>query len=412
MNLFWFLTSVIQYNLSWNKRTSVQQMKQMLASSGAVWQKFTQMLSGHEELIGKDLANEFQSLYFDCPAHTDEYSREVIRRMFGDKYDLVDMKMIGSGTIAQVYKVGDDKCIKVRHPNVVREVMDAVDIYDGVKNMFFMPISLKSVCDNFFEGLIEQLDFHREFENGTTFKQLMHGDTDGTNNLFIIPNMLDTSDECLVMEYEPSECIATSLDNIDKHVLLRFTNGLTTLSFINILHGFIHADIHLGNYGIRNPDTPETMRIVIYDFGHMYDVRDLSFETRCGIVMSFVIYDIHLFIDMFTKTDATYRDKYIHLVSGSDETGNVSQFQSCITKIATYSIINKIQVYMGYLYILLHAEKYTANNQIIYELIQDEQYHYMYDDLRKSNNKYYYDKYYPFDDIQILTKNIGHCITR
>jgi predicted unusual protein kinase regulating ubiquinone biosynthesis (AarF/ABC1/UbiB family) len=50
MNLFWFLTSVIQYNLSWNKRASVQQMKQMLESSGAVWQKFAQMLSGHEEL--------------------------------------------------------------------------------------------------------------------------------------------------------------------------------------------------------------------------------------------------------------------------------------------------------------------------------------------------------------------------
>jgi predicted unusual protein kinase regulating ubiquinone biosynthesis (AarF/ABC1/UbiB family) len=194
-------------------------MKQMLEESGAVWQKFAQTLAGQEDIIGKDLANELSSLLFDCPAHSDEYSREVIQRMFGDKYDLTEMKLIGSGTIAQVYKVGD-VCIKVRHPNVVREVMDAVATYDGVKNMFFMPVMLKSICDNFFEGLVDQLDFHREFANGKTLKELVHGNTDGTNNLFIIPRMLDTSDECLVMEYEPSRCFAiiAPLDKVVKYI--------------------------------------------------------------------------------------------------------------------------------------------------------------------------------------------------
>ncbi len=408
MNLFWFLTSVIQYNLSWNKHASVQQMKQMLETSGAVWQKFAQMLSGHEELIGKDLANEFQSLYFDCPAHTDEYSREVIVKMFGDKYDLVDMKLIGSGTIAQVYKVGDDKCIKVRHPNVVREVMDAVGMYDSVKNMFFMPTALKSVCDNFFEGLVEQLDFHREFDNGTTFKQLMHGDTDGTNNLFIIPRMLDTSDECLVMEYEPSECLATSLDNIDKHVLLRFTSGIACLSFINILHGFIHADIHLGNYGIRNPETPETMRIVIYDFGHMYDVRDLSFETRQKIVVGFNEYDsetiIKYIFDEYHQRAFASKTHY--------ELGNKRLLQYNTKLSLSYITLNNIKINPNIFKLMVHSEKYEANNVILNILEKDSEYRYMYDDFRKSTNKYYYDKYFPFDDIQILVKNIGHCITR
>jgi predicted unusual protein kinase regulating ubiquinone biosynthesis (AarF/ABC1/UbiB family) len=406
MNLFWFLTSVIQYNLSWNKHASVQQMKQMLESSGAVWQKFAQMLSGHEELIGKDLANEFKSLYFDCPAHTDEYSREVILRMFGDKYDLVDMKLIGSGTIAQVYKVGDDKCIKVRHPNVVREVMDAVGMYDSVKNMFFMPTALKSVCDNFFEGLVEQLDFHREFENGTTFKQLMHGDTDGTNNLYIIPRMLDTSDECLVMEYEPSECLMTSFD---KHVLLRFNHGVANLSFINILHGFIHADIHLGNYGIRNPETPETMRIVIYDFGHMYDVRDLSFETRRNFVIGNMEYDETIIMPyMINEYHTQIFSSTIHYALG-----NKVLFQQNMKSFLSYIIINNVKIHNPSTFkIVVHSEKYVANNVIVNNLEKDTECRYMYDDLRKSTNKYYYDKYFPFDDVQILVKNIGHCITR
>ena len=407
MNLFWFLTSVLKYNLSWDKRASVQQMKQMLESSGAVWQKFAQMLSGHEELIGKDLANEFQSLYFDCPAHTDEYSRDIIQRMFGDKYDLSEMKLIGSGTIAQVYKIGD-KCIKVRHPNVVREVMDAVAIYDGVKNMFFMPTALKSVCDNFFEGLVEQLDFHREYENGTTFKQLMHGDTDGTNNLFIIPRMLDTSDECLVMEYEPSECLATSLDNINKHVLLRFCYGLSLLSFINILHGFIHADIHLGNYGIRNPETPETMQIVIYDFGHMYDVRDLDFEIRRIFVLGNTEYDGIRILPLIVNE---YHQQ-VFLSESNMEVGNKYLFQHNLKKFISYITFNNIKISKHIFKLFTQSEKYCANNIILHNLEKDPEYRYMYDDLRKSTHKYYYDKYFHFDDIEILTRNTGHCITR
>ena len=409
MNLFWFLTSVLKYNLSWDKRASVQQMKRMLEESGAVWQKFAQMLSGHEEFIGKDLTNEFQSLYFDCPAHTDEYSRDIIQRMFGDKYDLSEMKLIGSGTIAQVYKVGDDKCIKVRHPNAVREVMDAVDIYDGVKNMFFMSTALKSVCDNFFEGLVEQLDFHREYENGTTFKQLLHGDTDGTNNLFIIPRMLDTSDECLVMEYEPSECLATSLDNINKHVLLRFCNGIACHSFINILHGFIHADIHLGNYGIRNPETPETMRIVIYDFGHMYDVRDLPFNLRRRTVIAFNEYDFNLFIPFIFDDEYNQR---VFLSKINLELGNKYIFKHNLKLLISYITLNNIKINPSVFKLLVHSEKYEANNVILNNFEKDIDYRYMYDDVRKSTNKYYYDKYFPFDDMQILSHNIGHCITR
>ena len=171
MNLFWFLTTIIQYKFSWDKTASIAKMKQMLDDSGSVWQKFGQMLSTQEELIGKDLAVELQKMLYDCPVHTDEYSRTVIRQMFGNKYDLTEMKLIGSGTIAQVYKIGD-KCIKVRHPNVVSEVMDAVATYDSIKNSYFMPVALKMVCDTFFEGLVVQLDFHKEFANGKLFKEL------------------------------------------------------------------------------------------------------------------------------------------------------------------------------------------------------------------------------------------------
>jgi len=117
MNLFWFLTSIIQYKLSWDKHTQIQKIKKMIEDAGPIWQKFSQTLSCQEDLIGKDLAIELQDILSDCPQHSDVYSKQIINLNFGDKYDLSDMELIGSGTIAQVYRIGD-KCIKVKHPNV------------------------------------------------------------------------------------------------------------------------------------------------------------------------------------------------------------------------------------------------------------------------------------------------------
>ena len=410
MNLFWFLTSLIQYNISWNKRASIQQMKQMLEESGSVWQKFAQMLAGQENIIGKDLANELSSLLFDCPAHSDEYSRDVIRRMFGDKYDLSEMKLIGSGTIAQVYKVGD-VCIKVRHPNVVREVMNAVASYDGVKNMFFMPIVLKSLCDNFFEGLVEQLDFHREFNNGTMFKQLYHGNTDGTNNLFIIPRMLDTSDECLVMEYEPSQSIiGDEREKIDKHVLLRLTHGVGLVTYISQLHGFIHADLHMGNYGIRNPESPETMRIVIYDFGHIYDTRDLSFETRYTILEANNLANTKLFLHTIMPNEDKHIDKILYLCSDHNTLGNAIHFLQNMPVAIQYITLNSIRLHRSILRILYHMEKLISTINVQLNIEKQPEYKYMWNDLRKYQNSYYYDKYFPYDDVKLLKDTLGHII--
>ena len=406
MNLLWFLTSIIQYNLSWNKRASIQQMKQMLEESGAVWQKFAQTLAGQEDIIGKDLANELSSLLFDCPAHSDEYSREVIRRMFGEKYDLSEMKLIGSGTIAQIYKVGD-VCIKVRHPNVVREVMDAVAVYDNIKDMFFMQVMLKSICDNFFEGLVEQLDFHREYNNGNTFKELIHGRTDGTNNLFIIPRMLDTSDECLVMEYEPSQLlIGDERNKIDKHVLLRFTHGISAMAYIWTLHGFIHADIHMGNFGIRNPETPGSMRIVLYDFGHMYDVRSLSNEDRLHIPCCTTTYDFTSVAKLLP--DETHINKLLRLVKDHNESGNKLHYEQNIKYMISYIIMHDIKINKQYFQILVHMEKLIPIMNIINQIETDNEYRYMCNDLRKTTVSYYYDKYFPYDDVKIICDRMGH----
>jgi hypothetical protein len=392
MNLLWFLTTVIQYRFSWDKTTSIQKLKQILDESGAVWQKFGQMLSTNEELIGCDLAIEMQKMLYDCPVHTDEYSRDIINQMFGNKYDLSEMILIGSGTIAQVYKVGD-VCIKVRHPNVVREVSDAVAIYDDIKNSFFMPVAMKMVCDVFFEKLVEQLDFHREFSNGTILKELVHGGTDGTNNLFIIPRMLDTSDECLVMEYEPSQSIKMNeRDKVDKHTLLRACYAISIFGNIYVYVGMLHCDLHFGNYGIRGD------QIVIYDFGFMCDTREHDYVNKQALKSKY-LYDIDIILTLLKFTP---KDEFaIRIMLGDIHKGTPQLFYDYIEKTAGYIALNGIKVDRIVIEHLTALKHFQATNYISRMLEEnDTEYCYYLDCVKKQGWVSLYDTYFKYDDIQ------------
>lgn len=397
MNLFWFLTSVVQYNLSWDKPASIQKMKRMIEEAGPVWQKFAQTLSGQEDLIGKDLAVELQDILYNCPKHSDSYSKKVIRKCFEDKYDLSDMELIGSGTIAQVYRVGD-VCIKIKHPNVDKEVMDAVASYNSIRNTIpFLPVMLKQVCDNFFEGIEQQLDFHKEYENGKLFKKLFHKNTRPENNLYVIPRMLDKSDECLVMEYEPSQpLVMKGRSKLNKHIMLKALHSVLLMLYINYLYGFLHADLHFGNYGVRGD--LDNLQIVIYDFGHMYDVRDIPSKSLRKFVEAIELYDFELLIKLFI--DDEYHRK--HILNNCDyKLGDKKRFDKSIKYLVSYITINGVSFQKSKFQCIIVTEKTVASSDLVFELEKDKEYRYL-QDIQKVSHSKYYDTYFPYDDIKIL----------
>ena len=396
MNLLWFLTSIVQYKMSWDKPASIRKIKKAIEESGPVWQKFAQSLSGQEELIGADLAAELQDILYDCPTHSDAYSKKVIILDFGDKYDVSDMELIGSGTIAQVYRVGDI-CIKIRHPNVAEDVVNAVASYNNIRGtLFFIPIALKQVCDNFFEGIEEQLDFHREFRNGTIFKQLYHNNTNPERNLFVIPRMLDKSDECLIMEYEPSRpLVMKGRSKINKHVLLKALHGIITTFHIGMLHGFLHADLHFGNYGIRGGF--DDLQIVIYDFGHMYDIRENPYENRMKSIMATETSDTELFVNSLLLDEC---DTERLLNSFDSLAKNKNQLDKNIKSGIACAVLNGMQIKKEVFQQAAFAEKTSSTTNLVLDLESDPEYQYMADCLKKSR-KLYCATYFPHDDMKI-----------
>lgn len=199
------------------------------------------------------------------------------------------------------------------------------------------------------------------------------------------------------------------MDKIDKHVLLRFLHEVLDFAVIAILHGFIHADLHMGNYGIRNPETPESMRIVLYDFGHMYDVRKLSSEVRTNIVLYNQRYD-SIGVGRFILDDKYHIDKFINIMSEHIELGNKIKHQYITKQLISYLAINGIKLNKQKFQMLAFMEKTVSAANIVNNLEKHLQYRYMYNDLRKSTYTYYLDKYFPYDDMKIIHDKFGHLV--
>ena len=220
--------------------------------------------------------------------------------------------------------------------------------------------------------------------------------------------MLDVSDECIVMEYEPSEPIILSeRHKYDKHVLLKLYHGITTLGYINQFNQFLHTDLHFGNYGIRNPESVDTMKIVIYDFGLMSDIRnELSTDKAKDFnIFGGITYDFEKFITLFLEPGDVSRMMYL---LDENEIGNREHFQINCKKLLQFIAINGISVPNYVLMVLQTQEKLLVLFDLMNKLEHEYEYKYMYQYLRNTNYSAYIDKYFPYDDLIIIKECVGH----
>lgn len=290
MELLTLFSLLVKYNAPFiNKEQCVSDIQQWFMRSGSVWQKFAQVLSQCEDIVGKDLADALSKICFECPAHDHNYSARIIRDAFGEKYETKKMTIVGSGTISQVYKVYDkssDKfvAIKVMHPNVKREIKEACDAYNKIKHSQLMPYSLTILGKLFCARLKEQLLMNKEFKNGKLFKKSLQP-TNNRNCLFVIPEMIEYSKKCLVTSYEESNLLANH--DFEPIILYKICDSIRFLNAKMTVCGFMHSDLHKGNIGFRKHDC----KIILYDYGDCADITQIDRRIRIQIAKFFLYKD-------------------------------------------------------------------------------------------------------------------------
>jgi predicted unusual protein kinase regulating ubiquinone biosynthesis (AarF/ABC1/UbiB family) len=370
MNILLLFIKIIQYKLSIDKKNSIKDIKNILQESGPIWQKFSQVLSYQEELIGPELAIELQKMLFKCPTHVHEYSKKIVKESFGNKYDIDKINedsLIGSGTIAQVYKL-DENVIKILHPLIKQEVGITRTDYLNIRNSFLFPSNLKVFCDWFFDGLVQQINMEKEYNSCIIMKNLMsnNNNNDNLTNLFIFPEMKDFSNDCIVMSYEPSEPILLEIrDSFDKLILFKTCLAMVFFQIACVQHGFIHGDMHYGNFGIQNRHSYENMKIVIYDFGLIVDVRHIPKNKLNSVAYSMSYNNIDTITKLMME-NIEYSQRHINIVS---KTFKYNKFEDDFVKLVLYISFNNIDMNKDILTILLSCEKCKIFHNIISKII-------------------------------------------
>jgi len=398
MDLIAFLILILRYKC-FDKTESIKSISEMLRNSSTVWQKFAQVLSYNEAFVDKELAIELQKMLTKCPVHDMEYSQKIINKSF--RYRVNKLKLLGSGTIAQTYKgydetSGKDIVFKILHPNVLDDARDARDAYYKARDSVFFPKSMVKFCDLFFDGIVDQTNTKLEFKNGQKMKRIFGAKK---NNLFVFPDMLDYSAQCIVMTYVKSRHITLkNRGDFDVNDMIRYYESVAIFVSLNMLHGFMHADMHCGNYGMIKSESGD-IQIAIYDFGAVSDIRDLEYEFRSKIVLSTNTFDIDL------TTEAWFKDfpEHVPIVKKLfyvDETEIEQCYLNNFNRIVLYTFENNIVLAENNYKFLMMSEKFMPLMEILHTLYESNG---EMKEFRQTHDvKAFYQKYFNYDDVKIL----------
>lgn len=266
------------------------------SSNGYVMMKFGQWLASRPDIVSLHICDSLSQLHSDAPRHLFNETLEILNR---EKFDLKalefqTMEPIGSGSIAQVYKLRrkpgsslssllwnkmtlafgitkfheeqSEFALKVIHPNVKKEVFIDMQIMTNIGNIlsiftFFTCFDLQNQIAAFKREILKQINMNDERINMSLYRHLNKYDRD-----IVIPRPIKSTENLLLTEYVPGQSIKyMKKENNNKfqdEKNLHFSNQLCSLFFKSVFHDrFLHTDLHPGNMAFNNN------KIIIYDFG-------------------------------------------------------------------------------------------------------------------------------------------------
>ena len=255
----------------------IKNLKQDILDNGSISIKFmqwyiTKLINTEEDNEKyKNIINEFEDIFDNCPYHSEEETNSIFINSFGcELSDILKentLERIASGSIGQVYKAelidGRKVAIKVRHPDIDKlkeNQMLLINIITYLQNFSYFRNNLNLFMDieDFIDNLNLQLDFKNE-----VFNNLMFYKTYKDYDKVIIPKVYYYSNDVIIAEF-CGGLYYHELTNeyIKRKIAINFSCfNLESAVFNN----FMHADLHSRNWKVQ--ENHRDSKIIIYDFG-------------------------------------------------------------------------------------------------------------------------------------------------
>ena len=264
-----FIGILIKYNL-YNERL-IKILLKTVHKCGVIPVKMLQWILPPLKAMDTDdkILNIFENVYEKCPNHDIKHTEQIYKKDFYDdiysEYEILDI--IGSGSIAQVYKIRDKSeklyAMKVKHPNIEYNF----NIINYYLKIIFSLISFNKIIpvslDKFLKQFKLQLNFVNEGNNLLKFGELYKND-----RLYEIPKLYKLSQNIIIMDYIDADTIEKFRDNNIKYS--KYNLQIFIFSNNNLfINNFNHGDLHNYNWKVT-----EEEKIIIYDFGLCWAMKE------------------------------------------------------------------------------------------------------------------------------------------
>lgn len=272
-------------------------VRKVLEELGPAYIKLGQMLSTRPDLVGWDMANEFQKLRDDTPATPFPEMKEVIESQLGKPIDEVyknlDENPVGSASIGQVYKAtlienDEEVAIKVQKPNIEKMIeadvkimeflADKMDKYFEKTRIYNFP----AMIYEFKRSIRKELNYQEEVGN------MEHLAYDSRKNKYIhIPKAY--TDYCgkklITMEFINGVEIEKIFDSDDPKYDKKLISERGVKAYFKqiFIDGFFHADPHPANLMVMDDN------IVCFIDEGMMGTLDDNFKENLAELMILLV---------------------------------------------------------------------------------------------------------------------------
>ena len=130
--------------------------------------------------------------------------------------------------------------------------------------------------------------------------------------------------------------------------------------FLCVKHGFLHADLHYGNFGINNG------KMVVYDFGFMCDIRDIDADERASYVMDNLARNSKGVAEFALTVNAKHLNKVMSRFVVMDNMQ--TDYEQNLEMVIRYVITNDVKIAESKMNTFVFSEKLIPISSLMKEL--------------------------------------------
>jgi predicted unusual protein kinase regulating ubiquinone biosynthesis (AarF/ABC1/UbiB family) len=167
--------------------------------------------------------------------------------------------------------------------------------------------------------------------------------------------------------------------------------------FLCVKHGFLHADLHYGNFGMNNG------KIVVYDFGFMCDIRDIDADERSVYVNDNLTRNSKGVIEFAFRTTDKMHDKHIQkMFDRMIVTNNIqTDYEQNIENVIRYIITKDVKIAESKMNTFVFSEKLIPISKVMRELEKTPECAEINKQINRDPTKWIQENL-PYDDLAIL----------